>query len=71
MIVMNPQGVMPVGRWYLPAEFARPNWTTLSSGSAQEILEARGLLGLGRMGAGARVVERLPWARFAGQVDLF
>ena len=78
MIVMNPQGVMPVGPWQLPSEFARPNWTTLSSGSAQQILEARGLLSGGYGGgimnpaAGARLVEkRLPWRRYAGQVDLY
>jgi hypothetical protein len=75
MIVMNPEGVMPVGPWQLPSEFARPNWTTLSSGSSQQILEARGLMsrGYGRMNsaAGARVVERLPWSRYAGNVDLY
>lgn len=71
MIVINPQGVMPVGPWHLPAEFVRPNWTTLSSGNSQQILEARGLLGMGRMAAGAAAVERLPWRRFAGNVDLY
>jgi hypothetical protein len=71
MIVMNPEGVMPVGPWKLPAEFARPNWTTLRSGNAQQILEARGLLGMGRVASGARAYPRLPWRRFAGNVDLY
>jgi len=71
MIIVNPQGLTWAGPWKLPQEFVNPNWTTLSSGSAQEILESRGLLGVSRMGAGARVVERLPWRRFAGNVDLY
>jgi hypothetical protein len=75
MIVVNPQGLIQTGPWNLPREFVQPNWTTLSSGSAQQILEARGLLGGGGYGmnpaAGGRVVERLPWRRFAGQVDLY
>lgn len=68
MIVINPQGVMPVGPWHLPAEFSRPNWTTLGSGNAQQILEARGLLGGGGFsGYGARATSRVPSSNVSTQ----
>jgi hypothetical protein len=71
IVVMNPQGLINLGPWNLPEEFEEPNWTTLMNPSSQEILEARGLLGLGRVASGARAYPRLPWRRYAGNVDLY
>jgi hypothetical protein len=68
MILLSPMpSPPPAGRWNLPEEFVHPDYTTLMSANAQQILESRGLYGYGAARApyGWRRggTTKWPWAR--------